>query len=122
MTSHKFRRAVMELSVIFPVKDEPESIGVAIAVLDALHSDNLEIVVVHEGEGDTTLPVLDKLLTKYTNLVSVANTGRILELQHFGVLEHLLLQFLDDLVQVIGCDAAVFGIRFRHARKTTASG
>ncbi len=61
------------LSILIPVRNEPESILIIVKVLEALVEVPHELLIVTDNPTDTTVPVIQSLSQKYKNVNHVQN-------------------------------------------------
>ena len=62
-----------QLSIVIPVFNEEENITSTIQTLNHVISINHEIICVYDFEGDTTLPILRKLIKQFPQLQIIKN-------------------------------------------------
>lgn len=64
---------IQKLSVILPVRDEPDAVKICVPVMAAMIRVPHEILVVYDSETDTTIPAIDELSGIYRSLRGVLN-------------------------------------------------
>lgn len=122
-----------KLSIILPVRNEADSIRIAVPILEAVISVPHEILVVYDFPEDTTVPAVQELRARYRNVRPLHNTlGRgVANAIRTGVREavgeYIALFAADDIMPVLalggmtnlldrGCEF-VSGTRYAHGGK-----
>lgn len=61
------------LSIVIPVRNDAPSVNVMVRILDAVVEVPNEVIVVYDDPGDTCIPVIQSLSTRYRHLRGVHN-------------------------------------------------
>lgn len=121
------------LSILLPVRNEPESVAIIVKVLNALVEVPHELVIITDDPNDTTIPIINTLTKRFLNVKHVSNQNGIgvLNAVRAGVSEakgkYILIYAADEIGPVLsiknmlnlldlGCDL-VSGTRYAKGGK-----
>lgn len=121
-----------KLSILLPVRNEPESLPIAVRILNAIVDVPHEILVVHDHPNDTTLPVAVELMARFPNLRIVHNVrgpgvaNAITAGVHASRGDYVLIHAVDEIAPIPAIEAMVdlldAGCEFVSANRYTDGG
>ncbi len=97
----------MTLSVLIPVRNEPECVAIIIKVLEALIDVPHELLVITDDPNDSTVPVIRSMSSRFSNLKHVENrSGRgVLNAVRAGVMsargKYVMIYAADEIGPVL---------------------
>ena len=96
---------IPDLSIILPVFNEKESVGIMINILEATLDFEHEIIVVFDQDNDNTILEVKKLQNKYSNIFLVKNKhygakGAFLTGLSFSKSKIILLTAVDEIFPI----------------------
>ena len=99
----------MSISIIIPVYNEKETCELFVNVLLATLKVDCEIIIIYDSEEDNTIPSIEKLKKKYSNVSSVLNENRgavyaFIEGVKKAKYEVILLSTIDEIFPIIMID------------------
>jgi dolichol-phosphate mannosyltransferase len=103
-----------KLSILIPVRNEKENIGIMLKILMATLDTSHEIVIIYDTKDDNTLPIIKSMQKKFTNIKSVYNnlgkgvTNAILSGINASSGDYLLIFASDDVGPVLAIEDMVY--------------
>jgi len=102
-----------KLSIVIPVFNEPESIGLMIKMLEAVIEFDHEILIVYDDERDTTIEPVKKYISTFSNIVLIKNKfGRgalnaVMTGVNHSKYDIVLMTVVDDVIPIVAINEMI---------------